>query len=120
VLGVFDADTTQLVYRRANDALGTSWGAPIIVHTDPGGFDSISRGYSLAVVGGRPAVAMAGASRTHVLYVRSADAQGAQWPNPEVVLDTGLELRDFSLTDVGGRPAFGFSDNGNGKLAIFW
>jgi hypothetical protein len=120
VLGVHAADQTQLVYRRANDALGTSWGVPVTVHTDPSSFNTLSRGYSLAVIGGRPAVAFAGAARTKVQYVRAADAAGTQWPNPDLILDTGVQLRDFSLSDVAGRPALGFTDNGSGKLAIFW
>ena len=102
-----------LVYARANDAHGGSWGAPVTVEAD-----AYAGGYaSLAEVNGRPAVAYRyydGASQ-QLKYVRAQDGTGASWDSP-LVIDAAEVGGYVSLNVVNGRPAVSYYDTNNDDL----
>lgn len=72
-----------LKFVRANDNNGGGWSAPVVVHEG----DSVGLHASLAVVQGQPAIAYYALATTTLLYVRSSDAQGNQWPTARVTID---------------------------------
>jgi hypothetical protein len=97
----YDATAQALLYQRANDAVGSSWGTPIVVDIATGNAGRFS---SLAVIDGRPAIAY---QSDVVRYVRANDAQGASWA---ASIDVGLgnaNFPDHTLIIADGFPAIG-------------
>jgi len=92
-------------FLRANDANGSSWGAPAVVFTAPGNLVSIS----LAIVSGRPA--FAAIANNTVYYARANDANGSSWPAPATVVSPNItnNLPNGSVTLLDtGRPFIGY------------
>ena len=92
---------------------------------DPAAYATDGRA-SLAVVGGRPAVAYGGtytAETTELRYVRALDAAGPLWPTEPEIVDpaaTGHSIGRFSLMESAGQPLFGFwSIETGANIAIF-
>lgn len=71
-----DAFNNDLEYVRANDATGTSWGAPIVLDDDGGTHTS------MAVVDGKPAIAYRNFMTNLLDFVHATDADGAAWGAP--------------------------------------
>jgi PKD repeat protein len=101
---VFYADTVgfpphDLLYVRATDATGSSWGAPTLI-AKAIGFPSP------AMVNGRPALTFVGDSDPYnIYYVHADDDNGDSWPTPELVIaDSGFYEPSFA--EVAGHPAF--------------
>jgi PKD repeat protein len=113
-----DSGAGMLRYIRATNAEGTAWGPRVTVYgmvMQPG--DAVS----LAVVAGRPAIALRSQDWGQVLYFRALDAAGSFWDLPVAVVDNPAAGGDLQLLVADGNPALAFVDasseqNGN---AIF-
>jgi hypothetical protein len=95
--------TNQLRYVRALDADGAAWGAPVVVSTG-----SFGQGFSLLLVGDRPAIAFTDDYR--LKFVRAADTNGAAWPAP-VAVETSAAFGAFnypSMQVIHGNPAISY------------
>lgn len=103
----------DLKYAIAADARGAAWMPPRTVDA-PGlaGWNT-----SLAVIGGRPAIAYYYAGNgemtdsTSLRFVRANDGYGGTWGNPvNVDLDIIVEYYAVSLCEVNGKPAIAYHD----------
>ena len=103
----------ELVYVRANDALGTTWGEPVVVD------DEVWASPSLAVVNGRPAIAYYNLEDHKLMYVRANDANGDSWGEPFTVTDASMRdnYQRLSLVVVNDRPAIAYEGNEPDGLA---
>lgn len=102
----------DLHFIRANDADGTTWGAPLTLDStgDVGGYPS------LAVVEGRPAISYYDITNTNLKYVRASDTGGTAWDAP-LTLDSSGSVGQFtSLRVVDGNPAIAYYATTNGDL----
>lgn len=91
-----------LKYVRAIDVIGDVWGSPVTIDE----CSDLTRGASLAIVNGNPAISYQGDS--HLMYVRADDAYGSTWGTPIVVDSVWLSGSDSSLEVVNGRPAISY------------
>ncbi len=71
---------------------------------------------SLAMVGGRPAIAYSERSSEKVYFVRANDANGTVWGNRVTVGDGGQWADGVSLAMVNGRPSVLYSDSKNAYI----
>jgi hypothetical protein len=99
----------DLMYVRANDSTGSTWGTPVTVDSigDTGQFAS------MAVVDGYPAIAYREFSNDYLLYVRALDAVGNYWGSP-VTVDSAATFNTAvvpSLVVVNGHPAISYVYN---------
>lgn len=118
----YDATNGDLLYVRATNPQGTSWGTPVVVESA----GNVGAYCSLEVVNGSPAIAYyrilnnasVATADTQLNYVRATDATGAAWGVP-VVIDpaTGMivangtavvEEGSVSLKVVNGNPAVAY------------
>ena len=108
----------SLMYVRATDPRGSSWGVPITVDTQPDGDEGSHS--SLAVVGGNPAISYTDRANGALQYVRATDAKGSSWGAPVTVDPNqtgdseGRPSLYTSLAVIDGNPAISYSDNVNG------
>ncbi len=101
----------DLMYVRALDADGTSWGTPVVV-------DSNGRiGYSacLRVIDGSPAISYYDIDSLSIRFVRASDSSGATWGAPVIVV-SGAVVSSNSLEVIAGRPAISYTDTTNVDL----
>jgi len=91
-----------LRYVRAINTTGDAWGSPVTIDE----CSDLTKGASLAIVNGNPAISYQGDS--HLLYVRADDANGSTWGTPIVVDSVWLSGSDSSLKVVNGRPAISY------------
>jgi hypothetical protein len=106
-------DYFGLVYVRANDATGSSWGTPVEVDSIAGLGDTYGD-ISMAIVNGRPAIAYY--RQSHIWYIHAADANGNAWGVPAAVSpDSG---RAPCLSIVDGAPAISYQNNDSGLRYI--
>ena len=94
----------KLMFVRATDADGTSWGTPVNVHAASNNWDEIGFSPELEIVGGMPAVAYATRRYSGSWYYRiyactAADAQGSAWGSPQTVAG-GVGNNAFYHLDV--------------------
>ncbi len=98
--------TTNVYYLRANDNPGSSWGAPSRVFSTSNSVNSIS----LALVGGRPAIAVCGDNR--IFFARANDTNGTSWPTFTTAVfpnnTNDIPSGNLSLMDIAGKPALGY------------
>jgi len=95
----------DIKFVRANDATGTSWGAPAVIVTNITATD-----ISPAIVGGRPAIAYWDVATDSIWYVRSLDADGNAWAAP---VSVGAGNVGVSLLSMNSGPAISYGwDNG--------
>jgi len=103
----------ELVYVRATDAMGTTWGEPVVVDNE------VVASPSLTVVNGRPAIAYYGGEDHELMYARANDANGDSWGEPLAVAEA--RFRDsqqvLSLVVVSGNPAMAYEGNEPDGLA---
>lgn len=107
--------TNTLLYIRATDASGTTWGSAVSLETASNGYD-----ISLAVVNGNPAMAYRNGSLV-IRYRRATDANGTTWGSAITPgmnnVNSGQE--PVTLTIVNGNPAIatfeGFNNNNNAQ-----
>ncbi|MCC7478395.1 S8 family serine peptidase [bacterium] len=64
---------------------------------------------SIALVGGRPAIAYSGAGQLR--FIRAADALGSAWGNPQDLVAAGGIGSSVNLSVIAGRPCIGYSDS---------
>jgi len=112
-IAYFKRETSDLMYVRAGDAVGASWGTPITVQ------DAGSVGFfaDMTVVDGRPAIAYRDNTLPGLRYIRALDSTGDQWPLTPVTIEAGSGAgTDVSLAIVDGRPAVAHWHQGAGRL----
>ncbi len=95
-----------LVYYRANDLNGSTWGARTTVDSNVGDLNTgsaVTNGtvISLAVVEGRPAIAYYDEAEDVMKYVRASDTNGTTWGTP-VSLPIFALSGGFNFTAKGG------------------
>jgi PKD repeat protein len=108
----------EIIYARANDALGTEWGTPFAIAT---GTNEWGGKCSLAVINGNPAVCYywaVNAYHGYLMYKRSDDAHGAMWLSPITVVGDAETVHCWhtSLAEINGRPAIAFREMYAGEL----
>jgi len=115
-ISYYDVTNTNLVFIRAADAVGLTWGAP---QTIDGAGANRGQYTSLAIVNGNPAISYYSATGSELRYVRSAFADGSGvWNSPAPVsLDApGVVGQYTSLAVVNGDPAISYYDATNTNL----
>ena len=108
----YNVTLKDLIYVRANDAGGTSWGAPQTL--DSAG--DVGASLSLAVVNGKPAVCYLDTTNLDLKYVRANDANGTSWGTPQTVDGVGNVGPMSSLAVINGAPAISYYDVTNRDL----
>ncbi|MCC6823297.1 MAG: hypothetical protein IT579_21415 [Verrucomicrobia subdivision 3 bacterium] len=100
----------RLQYRRALDALGTSWGPALSL-------DAASVwSTSMQIVNGKPAVCYYDIAVGALRYVRANDADGTTWGAPITVDAAGNAGGWNSMAVVNGRPAISYYGAGSADL----
>ncbi len=109
-IAYYDSTNFRLLYVRANDAVGSSWGTPVAA--DPDGSSSVGRYPSMAIVNGHPAIAYLKNAGEDVRYVRANDADGASWGTPVNIDVHPVNRTGYhnSLAVVNGKPAIAYQD----------
>ncbi len=93
-----DGDLTYII---ADDALGASWGEPLVIDSD----GDTGHSPSMVVVDGNPAIAYHKFDDEILMYVRATDATGGAWDTP-VIVDQSDSVGGYPHMDiVAGRPA---------------
>ncbi len=100
------ATTFDLIYERAEDSEGTDWSGPSLT-LDASNVTGIS--CSLAVAGGKPAVAFYDADLDYLLYMRALDANGLSWADKQPVDTIQGSGKSLNMVVIGGRPVIGYS-----------
>jgi hypothetical protein len=101
-----DNGNDDLLYVRASNATGSSWGIAQVVDAE-----SVDKLPSLAVVNGNPAIAYVRGSNLY--YTRSGTASGSSWSAPVQVgerFSIVNQIQSVSLASVGSKPAIAFHD----------
>jgi hypothetical protein len=111
-IAYYDNTNGDLMYVRAEDVSGSSWGSPLIVAS---GYD-VGRFASLAVVNGNPAIAYFDDTNDDLKYVRATDAAGSTWGTPVTVDSNGAAGQYASLAVVDGNPAIAYWESGAADL----
>jgi hypothetical protein len=99
----------RLLYVRADDAEGQSWGVSIAVDDQ----DSAKGASRLLVVNGRPAIAYHDATVGALKYVRALDELGSSWEAGRVLAPRGVPYGLILLDD---RPAILYRDTADKTL----
>src|SRR6185312_313442 len=98
--------STNVFYLRSDDTNGSSWGSLSKVFSTTNGIN----GMALAMVAGRPAIAVCANQR--IYFARANDANGASWPaftlavQPDTTND--MPVGNLSLLDISSKPVIGF------------
>jgi len=102
-IGYRNSTRSRLQYVRANDAYGTTWPAAkkiVVSSHDAGSW------MSMALVGGRPAIAYYNDTDDDLMFIAAEDAAGDAWWAAPVTVDSDRTTgRHTCLTVVAGRPA---------------
>ncbi len=96
-IAYIDSYNYDLLYIRANDYYGFSWGEPVLVA------DFAEYSCSMAIVNGRPAIAFDNSG--HVAYSRATNSTGSAWEPPVEVTTVNDSGNYCSLAMVNGQPA---------------
>ena len=110
-------DNSNLMYVRALDATGKTWGTPQLLDGAAMLPNSIS-GYnpSLRIVNGKPAIVYFGGNNPGLKYIYANDASGNTWAAP-IQLFTGFNLGIMSdMQVISGNPAIVFTNATNKQL----
>jgi hypothetical protein len=117
-----------LRYVRANDLSGETWGAPVTIGAESG--YKGSRGASLAMVDGHPAISYLawvndGTKNYHLRYVRASDDVGNTWGQPQTLdNENGTKRWPTSLAVINGRPAIAYDvalpDTDDFEIRYIW
>ena len=106
---VLMANSSEVLFLRAGDSTGSTWGQPISLGVLPGTPAAID----LGVFGGRPLAAIL--SQQAVQISRAGDANGDAWPactdavpDPNPTSPWGGPYSHCELVDVGGIPGIGY------------
>ncbi|MCC7477429.1 PKD domain-containing protein [bacterium] len=104
-----------LYYVRAEDAVGSSWGAAQRISNA----NNVAGESSLCFVNGRPAVAFWNQASEKLRYVQATDAVGSDWPDPVTVAD-GVTAYSLKLMEFQGKPAIGYNESSSQFQEIFF
>ncbi len=112
----YDRPTYNLVFNRALDSHGDSWGVPVVVDD----MRLAGGGISLSIVDGCPAIAYdAFVNPVKVVkFIRAADADGASWGNPYYVSTDRDYGRGPVLSVINGKPFIAYSEWENPALKL--
>jgi PKD-like domain/Secretion system C-terminal sorting domain/Ig-like domain CHU_C associated len=106
-IAYYDESADNLVYVRATDASGATWGTPVIIDFN----GKVGSTLSLALVAGNPAIAYRDDSNLDLKYVRALDVNGSTWSVP-ISIDVAGNVGNYpSLTEVAGNPAISYFSN---------
>lgn len=105
-IAYYDIANGDLLYMRANDVNGTSWGFSTIIDT----IGNVGMQLSIAIVNGNPAIAYYDNTNGNLKYVRATDANGTTWGTPIAIDTTGNVGQFSSLCVVNGNPAISYYD----------
>jgi hypothetical protein len=97
-------------YVRANDAVGESWGSPVLVQS----VMRFSHDYAdnaLTVAYGHPAVAYYEMDNGELWYARANDADGSSWGLGKMAADIDRVENNLSMAIVDGHPAIAYDRN---------
>lgn len=101
-----DNQRGNLVYRRANDASGTSFGPAVTIDS----IGNVGLYITLMMVNGSPAVSYYDQSNKDLKFVRAADYEGNVWFNPVRIASSGDQGLQASMQIVNGNPAIAYGD----------
>ena len=107
-----DIDNHKIKFVRSTNINGTSWAPPVVV-ADAGTGPSGDGDYaSLAVIGGKPAIAFFNRTTHDLKYIRAEDPNGASW-GPMVTAASGPdEGRYCALLEVHSAPGIAYLASG--------
>jgi len=115
-----EAGERRLMYVRATDTLGTSWGTPVVISEDEYAYDCSL--VSLAMVNGNPAIASYFYDDDSLRYVRADDADGGAWGGQQVIGSARCEPpfpnAGLTLRVVNGNPAVAYVDHDTKAIAF--
>lgn len=111
-MAYYDATRANLMYVRALDASGFTWGAPVIVDTT----GNVGQYTSMQIINGNPAISYYDVINGDLKYVRAIDVSGAAWGTSVSVDVSGDMGRYNSLQMVNGHPAISYYDGTNDDL----
>ena len=111
-ISYLDGTNTKLMYVRATDIDGTSWGAKIVVDDD----GDVGYYTSMAIVNGNPAISYVDDVNGDLKYVRATDNEGNTWAASIYIATADSVGYDNSLVVVNGNPAICYLDGTNTKL----
>ncbi|MBC7423187.1 MAG: hypothetical protein H7334_06990, partial [Ferruginibacter sp.] len=111
-IAYYDLLHSSLVYVRATNAAGTTWGNPVLIDFD----GDVGAYLSIVIIKGNPAIAYYDADNLALKYVRSVDIDGTSW-GATVTLDASVSVGKYaSLQNVNGYPAIAYYDETNTAL----
>ena len=101
---------------RANDNLGSTWGAPVIVDTASTNCDVVK----LQIVNGRPAMLYDSGlpGQRRLWFARATDANGTSWGAPAPVSPAMDHVKPFRFFTVNGKPAIMYQETPAGRVAF--
>ncbi|HYG49933.1 MAG TPA: hypothetical protein VD905_03475, partial [Flavobacteriales bacterium] len=102
----YDQGEFRIMFVRALDATGTTWGPAVIIDS----VDVFNEKLSLQVVNGNPAVAYYGGTNGNLCYKRASDMNGSTWGTKVTVDASGMTGFYASMKIVNGNPAIAYYD----------
>jgi hypothetical protein len=108
----YENASQDLMYVRATNAAGTSWGTPLSIDVT----GNVGQYTSLLIVNGNPAITYYDATNGDLKYVRALDASGTTWGTPITIDVLGNVGQFLSTQIVSGNPAISYFDGTNGNL----
>jgi PKD repeat protein len=90
----------QVEYVRANDPLGEYWGESTVIADH---LQNLSGAVSAAIISGQPAICWSDTELQQILYLRSTDELGQEWPHTAATVRTGSSYQT-AMIDLGGIP----------------
>ena len=104
----------ELRYTQATEVNGATWGAPFAV-AELANPDDISDNWSMAIVGGNPAVSYADENMGPLSFRRASDVNGTAWDPAVPVANGGIQWNSL-LAGVDGIPCISYYDSSIGEL----
>lgn len=104
-ISYYDITNRDLLYVRASDSDGGTWGSPVTVQStgSPGSYSS------LAAVNGKPAIAYYDQTTKRAMYIQASDSTGSSWNNAPVTIATTNNSGAYtSLAVIDGQPAIAY------------
>lgn len=108
-ISFFNATNQDLVYVRATNATGGTWGA--IQNLATGG--NVGAYSSMAIINGNPAISFQDVTNADLEYIRATDADGTAWAPVKVPEATGTKGAYSNLIVADGNPAIAYYDGSN-------
>ncbi|HYG51826.1 MAG TPA: T9SS type A sorting domain-containing protein, partial [Flavobacteriales bacterium] len=102
----YDYFSNDVVYVRATNTTGTTWGSPVTVHST----GIVGYHTELMIANARPAIAFYDYTNADMKIVQSSDANGTAWPAPTSIQTTGNVGQYISTITVSGNPAVAYHD----------